>query len=252
MDTSILKKAGLTESQAKGYLALIEHGALSPTELATHTEESRTNAYAIINKLVSYGLALQQEGSKNLYAAAHPVAIEALAERRRKAIVQHERLVKEGLPALIDLFYAHSETPGTRTVQGPDGIREIYKEMLQTRKDIYLLRTTADASVVGSDYLREHRDTRARLGIHTYAITPRTKTALKNSTNGTDTRLLFHRTFLPDGAYTSPVEIDVFGDTVALIAYGSTQIGTLITSPPIALAMRQVLSLLAVSLQAND
>ena len=38
-DTTILRKAGLTESQAKGYLALIEHGQLTPVELAEKTGE---------------------------------------------------------------------------------------------------------------------------------------------------------------------------------------------------------------------
>ena len=46
-ETTILRKAGLTESQAKGYLALIEHGALSPAELAEKTGENRTNGYMI-------------------------------------------------------------------------------------------------------------------------------------------------------------------------------------------------------------
>ena len=51
----IIRKAGLTESQAKGYLALIEHGMLTPTELADHTSESRTNAYMICEKLEKLG-----------------------------------------------------------------------------------------------------------------------------------------------------------------------------------------------------
>ena len=50
-DTNILQKAGLTESQAKGYLALIKNGALSPVELAKKTDESRTNGYMICEKL---------------------------------------------------------------------------------------------------------------------------------------------------------------------------------------------------------
>lgn len=64
VDTAILRKAGLTESQAKGYLALIEHGQLTPVQLAEHTGESRTNGYQVCEKLVSLGLATKKRAQK--------------------------------------------------------------------------------------------------------------------------------------------------------------------------------------------
>ena len=63
-DTTILRKAGLTESQAKGYLALIEHGSLSPVELAEKTGETRTNGYMICEKLEKLGLATKKDDKK--------------------------------------------------------------------------------------------------------------------------------------------------------------------------------------------
>ena len=44
--------------------------------------------------------------------------------------------------------------------------------------------------------------------------------------------------------YTSPMEIMVYGDKVAMIAFGETQMATIITSPIIAEAMRQILKIL--------
>ena len=252
MDTTIIRRAGLTESQAKGYLALVEHGPLSPTDIAKKIGESRTNTYAIVDKLATLGLAIKQDTPKAQYAAAHPSMLEHLAERRRKAITQNERIIKEGISPLIDLFYARSETPGTRTLQGPEGLREVYNETLQDKQTIHLLRTTADAGIVSSDFLRRYREKRAALGIHTHAITPYTTTAKKHIGDGTDEQLLFHRTILPEDSYSAPVEIDVFGNKVALIAFGTTQIATIIESPPIAMALRQVLCLLTETLTANQ
>jgi sugar-specific transcriptional regulator TrmB len=111
-DTAILRKAGLTESQAKGYLALIEHGTLSPTELADKTGESRTNGYMICDKLEKLGLAAKKEGKKALYSPTHPSALEALAERRRKAVQRNEQEVKQNVGTLIDYFYRFNSTPG--------------------------------------------------------------------------------------------------------------------------------------------
>ncbi|MCL2869716.1 hypothetical protein FWF48_02810, partial [Candidatus Saccharibacteria bacterium] len=61
---------------------------------------------------------------------------------------------------------------------------------------------------------------------------------------GVDKELLLHRTLIPQDEYTASVEIDVYGDKVALIAFGDTQMATIINSPLIAEAMRQVLQLL--------
>lgn len=251
MDTTVLKKAGLTESQAKGYLALIEHGSLSPAQLAAHTGETRTNAYAIADKLVTLGLATKKDGSPAAYTANHPSALESLAERRRKAITQNEQAVKAGLSPLIDLFYAGTEMPGTQTYQGIDGIKSVYADTLKTKQDIYLLRTTADTPDLGLAYLDTYRQRRAQLGIHTYALTPDTKIGRQYAADGTDLAMHFHRTFIKDGSYTAPVEIDVYGSKVALIAFGDTQMATVITSPPIAEAMRQIFQLLAAQLDGR-
>jgi sugar-specific transcriptional regulator TrmB len=253
MDTSdnilaVLKKAGLTDSQAKGYLALIQHGSLSPAELAEKTDESRTNGYMICEKLESLGLATKKDGKKTVYAPTHPSALEALAEKRRKILVRNEQEVKQSMSPLIDLFYANNELPGTRTLQGLDGIREVYRDTLRAKQDIYLLRTTADATDLGVEYLDQYRCKRADAGIHTYALTPKTDIGVRHQESGEDEKMLFHRTFLPDSAYTAPVEIDVYGNKVALIAYGDTQMATIIDSPPVAEAMRQLLRLLQSSL----
>lgn len=249
MEIDILKKAGLTESQAKGYLALVENGDLTPNELAKITGETRTNAYAIVDKLVAFGLATKKDSSKAIYTANHPSSVETLVEHRRKAIIKNEQAVKNGLSPLIDLFYANHELPGSRTIQGIDSIKEVYSDVLRTKKDIYLLRTIADVPDLDLTYLQNYKEKRASLNIHTYALTPHTEIGHQNAANGDDEKMLFIRTFYPNQSYTAPVEIDVYGDKVAFIAFGETQMTTIITSPPIAEAMRQILKLYTESIK---
>lgn len=249
MDIAILKKAGLNEAQAKGYIALAEHGQLNAPELAEKIGESRTNGYAIGDKLVQLGLAEKNETGTNKYRASHPSSVALLAERRRKVVVRDEQTVQNGLADLIDFFYTHSELPGTRTLEGLDGIKQVYQDTLSTKKDIYLLRTMADIPSLGEGFLDNYRERRAKLGINTYALTPDTPEARRHIASGDDERLLFHRTFLANSCYTAPVEIDVYGNKVAFIAFGETQMATIIDGPPIAEAMRQLLGLLAAQLR---
>ena len=249
-DTTILRKAGLTESQAKGYLALIEHGALTPAELAEKTGETRTNGYMICEKLEQLGLATKKDGRKAVYAPNHPSALEALAEKRRKILVRNEQEVKGGLSPLIDLFYQHTELPGTRTLQGIDGIKTLYEEILLEKEPVYLIRTRADNTNLGFDYIDTYRRKRAKLGIPTHALTPFTPRAYENSAG--DEKLLFQRRWFIPNQYTAPVEVQIFGTKVALIAYGGDQMVTIIQSPPVAEAMRQLFGLLVQFLPSNE
>ena len=49
---------------------------------------------------------------------------------------------------------------------------------------------------------------------------------------------------MPQDAYTAKVEIDVYGNKVALIAFGETEMATIISSPAISDSMRQITKML--------
>jgi len=247
-EIDILKKAGLSEPQAAIYNCLLQNGALTPAELADITKQSRENCYALAKRLVELGLIEETDDKKKKYRVLNPSALETLVEKRRKVMVKNEKYVKENLSTLLDVFYANNEMPGARTLEGIEGIKETHNDVLRTRKDVYLLRTRAD-DVLGNDqdadsFLKYYREQLPILGINTYALTPVTKTAVKNAKTGRDKALLFHRTFMPEEEYTSPMEMMVYGDKVAMICFGETQMATIITSPIIAEAMRQIMKIM--------
>lgn len=244
MDQTLLRKAGLTDSQAAVYTALLEHASLTPVGIAKITGESRNNSYAVADKLVEYGLIARTEQPKISYSALHPSALETLAEKRRKQLVRDEQIVKQGISPLIDMFYALREQPGTRTIQGIEGIKAIYEDILATKEDVYMLPTSADKESVGPEYLNEFFERRSKLGIHIHAITPNTAGGRKNYKDGRDQRLLFDRTFISRTEFTSPVEIQVYGNKCAFIAHGKTQMATIIDSPPIAQVMRSLFEII--------
>lgn len=247
-EIDILKKAGLSEAQAVVYNCLLQNGALTPTELSDYTKQSRENCYAIAKRLLELGIIEETDDKKKKYRVLNPSAIETLVEKRRKAMVKNEKFVKENLSALLDVFYANNEMPGSRTLEGIEGIKEAHNDVLRTKKDVYLLRTAADKALGGEgqidSFLHYYRDQLPILKIHTYALTPVTKEGISNAKTGRDKAVLFHRTWMDVEDYTSPMEIMVYGDKVAMIAFGETQMATIITSPIIAEAMRQILKIL--------
>ena len=237
MDTTILRKAGLTESQAKGYLALIEHGDLSPVELAEKTGESRTNGYMICEKLEALGLATKKDGQKATYSANHPSAIEALAEKRRKVLMRNEQEVKNGMSSLINHFYQYQATPGVEVHYGGEGIEMIRDRTIKTGKELLFVRSPEDIDYDHEKMIRFIKR-RVEAGIHAQSIAP-----APDSTTESREQLekwLLDRTLLPGGYYDAPVEIDIFGNTVAFIDFDNDSMSTMITSENIAEAMRQL------------
>lgn len=240
-DTAILRKAGLTESQARGYLALIEHGALSPVELAEKTGENRTNGYMICEKLEKLGLATKKEGKKALYSPTHPSALETLAERRRKAVQANEQAVKNNIGDLIQFYYDHAEMPGVRYLEGKDGQAKIYDDIITQNQEMYLIRTPNEKKFFGKEILTNFIQQRIKRGIKVQAITPFTDTS--NTDPQKDVNQLLERQFMPEESYTAPVEIDIYGSRVGFISYGEILTGVIIDNNHIADAMRQIFSL---------
>ena len=246
MNPQLLQSLGLTKSQTAVYLKLIEKGELSPPMVATHAGETRSNAYMILQKLEELGLVEKLEKTKKItYQPLNPVALERLAEEKRTNAAKVENQLKLAMPQALSYFYSFTEKPGIRLLQGLDGLKEIYKDTLRTRKDIYFMRTpSADKDLLGDEYFDHYKKKRAELGITTYAYTtdiPPARQAAKSQ----DRANKMIRTWIKREDYNAPVEINVYGDKVAFLSYGEELMGVIIQSPTIAESMRQVFKLVA-------
>lgn len=241
IDTTILRKAGLTESQAKGYLALIEHGQLTPAELAEHTGESRTNGYMICEKLEKLGLATKKDGRTARYTPNHPSALETLAEKRRKIIQRDEQTVKSNLGTIIEWYYEKAEKPGVRYLEGPEGQVKVYDDIIAQKQPMYLIRTPNEKKFLGKDVLHNFIAERQKQNIPVKALTPYVDGS--NTDPNKDKSNLLDRQFMPEELYTAPVEIDIYGNRTSFISFGEELNGLIIDNKHIADAMRQVFEL---------
>ena len=249
IDIELVQKAGLTKPQASVYMTLVQSGALTPTEIAEQTGETRTNTYALLSKLEGLHL-VRNIGQKTArYQAENPANLEILAEKRRKLVSKNEQEMKGGMSALLDMFYAHNEAPGSRTLTGREGVKEVHRDVINTGETVYLIRTPFDSKY--DDLIGLFREKRAAKEIKTIALTPAMPHAKQYMMDGTDEKYLFERTMMPEDAYQSPVEIMIYGKKVALIAYGEAETITIITSPLIAAAFREIFLMLQDYWQKN-
>lgn len=242
MEQDIIKKAGLSEAQAKIYLALLRRGTLTPAEIAKETGETRTNAYAVLSKMEQMNLVKRGDSKKVSYEAMHPSVLETLAEKRRRAATKNEEALKSNMSKLLDIFYAHSEKPSVKTFVGYDGVKEVYRDVVNTGETVYLVRTTKDEAM--TDFIMKYRAEMGKKGVKTLGLMPDTKAARAFLKTGFDDQTLLDRVPMPEDDYTAPVTMMVYGNKVALVAYGETEMSTIITSPAIAEALRQMVTML--------
>lgn len=238
MNTELLVQTGLSEVQAKIYLYLIQHGQSTPSEIATGLDENRTTIYSAAEKLEKLGIITQKDkGKVSAYVPNHPSVLEEIAEKRLRAVARQAKNLEGNLPSLINYYNEHQHEPGVKTFYGQEGVQMIWDKVIATKAHYYFVRSRYD-EMMSPEMLEEFKKSRTEAGIESEDITASEFT--RNTDQDTKKWLLNSRTLLPPGEYDSPVEIDIFGDNVAFINFAKDGMSTLIESPEIADAMRQV------------
>jgi sugar-specific transcriptional regulator TrmB len=239
-----LKAAGLHESLANTYLALLQNDYITPAKLSKITGESRTNTYKLLDELVELGLASKQDISKKLhYQAGSPTRLLVLARERIDELNLQEKHIKSQLPGLLKNYYKYHEQPGVRFFQGKEGIKEIYEEQIREGKPIRFMKTRADIEFFGFKFMHEIRNLAPKANIIRQAFTPDTPEVPKNIVES-DKQMLLERTWYSPQDYTAPVEWSVYGNKVSIISFGQEVIGMVIDSPQIAESLRQMFAML--------
>lgn len=119
------KKLGLADNQAKVYLAVLELGLSSMTELSKKANLKRPTAYSIVDELIMLGLLAQTvAGKRKMYSAIHPRRLLEIAKNR-------ERQINEVLPELAALHNAQREKPKIQVFEGAEGVKQVYADVYQ-------------------------------------------------------------------------------------------------------------------------
>lgn len=237
MDTNLLTQIGLSEVQSKIYLYLIEHGQSTPSQIAAEIDENRTTVYSALEKLEKLSIITQKnKGKISAYIPKHPSILESIAEKRLRIATRQIRNLESNLPSLINYYNEHQNTPGAITFYGQEGVKTIWNKVIATKQPYYFVRSQYD-EINDEQALEEFKQARIDAGIVAENITPSEYTDYSDEEAA---EWLLTRTFLPPNEYSSPVEIDIFGDNVAFINYSKDGMSTLIESPEIADAMRQM------------
>lgn len=131
MDTlEILKECGLSNNEAKIYLALLESGTATATDIAKKTRLHRTNVYDSLKRMIEKGMAAHfQKDNTTCYEATNPEGLLNLMK-------QKEAILQSVLPQLkLARNLAKGKTEA-RVFEGKQAIVEFLFDLLNCNDEI--------------------------------------------------------------------------------------------------------------------
>lgn len=239
-----LRAAGLSETESKCYEVLIKEPFWTPSKMAPIVNESRTNVYKILDKLVVLGLAKKYDKNKKIhYQATNPANLLALSREMRSQREQDEKQLDLDVQNLLKTYTTTHEQPGIKYYQGKNEIGAIFDQIASSTEEVLFVHTTSGVDYFGFDTMHALRMRAVKNGVKRRALTPDTPLATVDYKK-TDSRVLLERTWLRQRDYEIPVEWGAFDETLYIIVYGQDALGITIQSEPIAKAFRQLFKIM--------
>lgn len=133
MNTKLFEKIGLTGSEIKVYLALLELGSSKKGPLVKQAGINPSKIYDIMNKLIEKGLASSIIKNKVTYfKAAPPTRIKEYLEEKKQEINSYGKEFDEILPQLELKQKLKEEKADAEIFYGWKGLETAYRDMINT------------------------------------------------------------------------------------------------------------------------
>ena len=234
MDLTIpLGEYGMEPKEARTYLAILEVGPASISDIAKKSGIKRPTTYNHIESLIRKQFVYKTtKGKRMLYVAQKPERLLSLLEEKRKAVEQL-------LPYLESLYTSTPRQPKIRLYEGREGVKAAYEEIFSTPYTIYSLFSPEKYFQV---FTKEENSRLFSLlkkaGGEINDLLEQSRAAqeyVKHEYRST----ISHKKFLPDHVHFS-TDILVTGDTVALVSLKNIT-ATIVDDKEIAETLRELL-----------
>ncbi len=231
----ILEQLDLKDKEAAVYLACLELGTATVTQIAKKAGIKRPYFYDLADYLLKRGLIKQtKKGKKTLFSAADPEKLKRLEEEKLKRL-------EEVLPELKSLYKITGTKPRIYFYEGRAGVDEINKDTLCYKGEAVAFSTerflTADDKKLAREFIRERVKNKLKVRV----IGPVSNEFLEIKKRDEDE--LRETKMLPKDLYESNVEISIYGNKVAVVNYREN-FGFIIESSDVAKPLKMIFELI--------
>lgn len=230
MDYKELVKLGLSEKEAKVYLASLEIGKAVVQDISKKAKVNRATTYVVIESLTKKGLfSSYQEGKKQYFSAEHPEKLSILFRDQVLAIQRKQEDLEKLLPSLLALKTNDKEKPTVRYFEGKDGLWAMGEEF-------FLVDHKEEARMIYSvDLLKKVFSEEERMAMRSkrqnYKI--RVKSIINDKTGTFSSPNATNFTISSD-EYPITSDIAMFGDKIRIATQKGKLVGMIIENQEIA------------------
>ena len=133
-----LVQAGLSEAEAKVYLALLRQGQMTAGVLAKSVGFHRRTVYDVLDRLLEKGLVSKiSENNKQVFSAAPP-------ERLKDYFTEKIAIVDEIIPKLTPITTKEEKEP-VRFYKGKYGLKTVFEDQISEGKPILIFSASPQA-----------------------------------------------------------------------------------------------------------
>ncbi len=237
-----LQDFGLSEKEARVYLASIEIGRATADQLAKHAKIVRPTTYVQIKSLMEKGLmSTYEEGKKTYFAPESPEALKRVLEKQKENLRTNESLLQTLLPALLLQFEGAGERPVVRFFPGKEGVSATREEALMTKsKKIYTIFSYEHlANLFSEKELDEYSERRRGKGVYSKGIQLH-----KPHFERVEFDALTERRFIAPDVLALSIDLSIFDNKTVIRSYSNEPFGVIIESEEIAENMRSIFDFL--------
>lgn len=133
-----LVQLGLTENEAKIYLAALGMKPFTAGDMATQTKIKRPTTYVALESLIKLGLITEDYANKRkIFRAERPKALEKLTKKMRRKTINAEILVERLIPSLNTIPVLGIEEPKLLFYEGISAIKNVLLDVAASKHSWY-------------------------------------------------------------------------------------------------------------------
>jgi len=221
---------GLSEKEAKVYLALLELGMATVHKIAEASSLNRSSTYVILGSLKRKSLVSDtgdnQEGTLKYAAAAPNIFTQSLESSLFRDQIKLNQ-ARKIIPDLMGLHNRAKQKPKIQLFEGKDGLISALEDSLNNNKEklIRLFSSAENALAISPEYWSAYGQKRIKLKIKQRAILADNKSAHALFAMGP---LLYEAIFIPKNKYPFPVDMMITDDKVGYLIIDKENVTTIV------------------------
>jgi sugar-specific transcriptional regulator TrmB len=220
MNQKFLEEAGLTSTEARIYLALLEKGSSRAGEITRHTGVHRRNVYDAVERLIEKGLVSYIKTNNRRYFEAAP------PERFLALLKEKEENIKQMMPELQLLGRLSEEKKEVVFFRGKQAIKTVFEDQIKEGKPIMVFGNAVNVNEIVKYYFPHFDKQRIEKSIGVRMLfdeSARKEEQLKKIP-------LSEIRFLKKGSK-APVSTNIYSNKVSIIVWEANPKAILITEP---------------------